>query len=155
MHVGIGYDIHPLVKGRKFILGGVVIPFAKGPLGHSDGDVLLHALVDAVLGAAGAGDIGDLFPDTDNKYRGAASALFVKKTCDILKKKKLKIVNLDATVLAEAPKLAGYKAKIKVNVARLFHLKPGQVNIKAKTHEGFGAVGKGAAIACLAAASLS
>ena len=154
MRVGIGYDIHPLKAGRKLVLGGVHIPFGWGLAGHSDGDVLYHAIVDAILGAAGAGDIGDFFPDTDPRYRGADSYLFVKKALEILKKKKLKLVHLDSIILAEAPKLSADKKKIKENVARVLGLELSHVGVKAKTHEGFGAVGTKQAIACQVVVSL-
>ncbi len=154
MRVGIGYDIHPLKKGRKLLLGGVRIPFAKGLGGHSDGDVLLHAVVDAVLGAMSAGDIGEHFPSQDSRTRGANSLLFVKKAVEILKRRKLKIANIDAVLIAEAPKLSGYKAAIQKAVARAFGITVSQVGIKAKTNEGFGPIGKNEAITCFAVASL-
>lgn len=154
MRVGIGYDVHALKSGYKLSLGGVTIPFSKGLVGHSDGDVLLHAVVDAVLGAAGAGDLGDHFPDSDRRYRGANSLLFARKTVELLKRRKLRISNLDVVVIAEAPKLLGYKEQIRKKVAAAFGLSVSQVGIKAKTNEGFGAVGKNQAIACFAVASL-
>ncbi len=153
--VGIGYDIHALKKGRKLILGGVRVPFHKGLYGHSDGDVLYHAIVDAVLGAAGEQDLGDLFSDKDPKTKGANSLLFVNKARGVLKKKRLKIVNIDAVILAEAPKLLGWKEKIRKNVAAAFGVTVSQVGVKAKTNEGFGAVGRNQAIACQAVVSLA
>ena len=155
MRVGIGYDIHALKENRKLILGGVVIPFKKGLLGHSDGDVLYHAIVDAVLGAAGEKDLGELFSDQDPRYKNADSLVFVKKAREILKKRRLKIVNIDAVILAEAPKLLDWKEKIKDSVAKAFGVDVVQVGIKAKTNEGFGAVGKNEAIACQAVVSLA
>ena len=154
MRVGIGYDIHALKKGRKLVLGGVVIPYPKGLLGHSDGDVLLHAIVDAALGAMGEGDIGAYFPDSDSRYKNADSIIFVQKVRELLRKKKLKINNIDATAIAEEPKLYFYREKIKKNIAKAFHISGFQVNMKAKTNEGFGEVGKKQAIACFAVVSL-
>ncbi|MBI3316347.1 MAG: 2-C-methyl-D-erythritol 2,4-cyclodiphosphate synthase [Candidatus Omnitrophica bacterium] len=154
MRVGIGYDIHALKPGRRFILGGITIPFPKGPLGHSDGDVLFHAIVDAALGALGEGDIGDHFPDSDPKYRNAASALFVKKVCEKIKRRRLKIAHIDTTVIAQKPRLGGFKPAIRKSVARAFSVSLSQVNIKAKTHEGLDALGKNRAVACLAVVSL-
>ena len=153
--IGIGYDIHALKKGRKLILGSVVIPFGKGLYGHSDGDVLYHAIVDAVLGAAGEQDLGDLFSDKDPEIKDASSLLFVNKAREVLKKKRLKIVNIDAIILAEAPKLLSWKEKVRKSVALAFGVAVSQVGIKAKTNEGFGAVGRNEAIACHAAVSLA
>ncbi len=154
MRIGIGYDIHPLKAGRKLILGGVEIPFSKGLLGHSDGDVLLHAIVDAVLGAAGAGDIGDFFPDSDPRYKNADSLWFAKKVHAYLAKKGFKLKHVDATLIAEAPPLLNYKMKMRENIAKVFKLPAARVGVKAKTNEGFGAVGQGKAIACFAVVSL-
>ena len=154
MRVGIGYDIHALKKGRKFFLGGVEIPFSKGLLGHSDGDVLIHALVDAVLGAAGLGDIGEFFSSADPRYRNAQSSLFVKKVLGLVKKKGLKISHVDSTVIAQAPKLGPFRDKIRKNLAKIFGIRESCVGVKAKTNEGFGAVGRGKAVACFAVASL-
>lgn len=154
MRIGIGYDIHGLKKGRKLILGGVPIPSAKGLTGHSDGDALSHAIVDALLGAAGEGDIGDHFPDSDEKYRGAASSLFIRRVRQLLQKRKLKISNVDAVVVAETPRLAPYKNAMKNALARALGVRPTQIGLKAKTNEGFGPIGKGQAIACFAVASL-
>ncbi|MGH7198245.1 MAG: 2-C-methyl-D-erythritol 2,4-cyclodiphosphate synthase [Candidatus Omnitrophota bacterium] len=154
MRVGIGYDIHALKKGRKLILGGVRIPHPKGLLGHSDGDVLLHAICDAVLGAMGEADLGEHFRDTDPKYRGANSMVFVKKVLALLKAKKLRIANVDTTVVAEKPTLSDYKDRMRRNIADAFGLGVSQVGVKAKTSEGLGPVGKGQAIECFAVASL-
>ena len=154
MRVGIGYDIHALKKGRKLILGGVPIPFAKGLLGHSDGDVLLHAICDAVLGAMGEADLGEHFRDTDPKFRGADSLLFVKKVRALLKTRRLRIENVDATLVAEKPKLSEYKNRMRRNIAGAFGLGASQVGVKAKTAEKLGPVGKGKAIECFAVASL-
>ncbi len=150
MRSGIGYDIHRLKAGRKLILGGVSIPFAKGLMGHSDGDVLLHALTDAVLGASGAGDIGDHFSDKDTRWKNADSRVFAKLALSILKKERLRIGHMDVVLLAERPKLAAFKQKIRVSVASIFKVPVTSVSIKAKTNEGLDAVGKGQAMACYA-----
>lgn len=154
MRVGIGYDIHRLKAGRKLILGGVLIPFAKGLMGHSDGDVLLHALTDAVLGALGAGDIGDHFSDKDPRWKGADSRMFAEMALSILKKRRFRIVNMDVVLLAEKPKLTLYKQKIRASVAKIFNVPSSSVSIKVKTNEGLDAVGKGQAMACYAVVSL-
>ena len=154
MRVGIGYDIHALKKGRKLILGGVHVPHPKGLEGHSDGDALFHAIVDAALGAMGEGDIGTFFPDTDKRYKGANSLLFAKEVVRLLKKKKLKFENIDSTVIAEAPKLFDFKPKMRENIAKAFGVPVSRVGVKAKTSEGLGPVGKKKAIECLAVVSL-
>jgi 2-C-methyl-D-erythritol 2,4-cyclodiphosphate synthase len=154
MRVGIGYDIHALKKGRRLFLGGVEIPFPKGLLGHSDGDVVLHALVDAVLGAAAQPDLGELFSDADPRHKNARSVLFVERAGEILKKTGFEIENLDVTVIAERPKLSEFKSRIRQGIAGAFGIGVRQVGFKAKTNEGFGALGKGQAIACLAVASI-
>jgi 2-C-methyl-D-erythritol 2,4-cyclodiphosphate synthase len=136
------------------MLGGVHIPHPKGLLGHSDGDVLLHAVCDAVLGAMGEDDLGEHFRDTDPKNRGAASLLFVKKVRALLKAKRLRIVNVDTTVIAEQPKLSAYKDRLRGSVAKAFGLPEGRVGIKAKTAEGLGPVGEGRAVECFAVVSL-
>jgi 2-C-methyl-D-erythritol 2,4-cyclodiphosphate synthase len=145
--VGIGYDLHRLEKNHRLIIGGVEIESDIGAYSHSDGDCLLHALVDAMLGAAGLGDIGEHFPDTDEKYKNVKSSLFVIKTLDLIKKNGFKIINVDATVLLEKPKLASYKQSIKKNIANLLNLDERFVNIKAKTNEKVDEVGRGLAIA--------
>ncbi len=154
MRVGIGYDIHALKKGRRLVLGGIQIPHTSGLSSHSDGDVLLHAIVDAALGSAGLGDIGDHFRDTDPRWKGASSARFAKKTLAMLRKKKLSIQNIDTVVIAERPKLTLYKDKLRRSVAQIFGLRVEAVNVKAKTNEGFGPVGEGRAIAVMAIVSL-
>ena len=148
MRAGIGYDIHRLVKGRKLILGGIEIPFAKGFLGHSDGDVLHHAVIDAVLGAAALGDIGEHFSDQDPKNKGCDSLMFVKKTKKLLTKNGLRVVQIDSVVVAEKPRISDYKNKIQKNLAKVWCLEPGFVGVKAKTNEGLDAVGRGKAIEC-------
>lgn len=154
MRVGIGYDIHALKKGRALFLGGVRIPFGQGLAGHSDGDVLLHAAVDAVLGALAAGDIGDHFPDTDDRWRGASSALFVKKVRQMLAKRRFRLAHMDAVVVAQAPRLSPFKENIRRNVAKAFGVSVERIGLKTKTNEGFGEVGKGRAMACHAVVSL-
>jgi len=151
MTVGHGWDVHRLVAGRRFVLGGVDIPHAAGPLGHSDGDVLLHAIIDALLGAAGLGDIGKLFPDTDPSIKGISSETMLAKVLDLLKGR-WTIVNIDATVIAEAPKIAPHRDAIQARVAALTGCR--QVNLKAKTNEGLGYVGAREAIECHAVAEL-
>ena len=154
MRVGIGYDIHALKKGPKLLLGGVVIPHTSGLAGHSDGDVLLHAIVDALLGAAGLGDIGEYFSDKDSRWKSVSSALFAEKTLAMLKEKKWSILNIDAVVITEKPKLTEHKDKIRRSLARIFGLGVEDVNVKAKTNEGFGPVGEGKAVAAMAVVSL-
>jgi len=154
MRVGIGYDIHRLLKGRKLILGGVTIPFEKGLLGHSDGDVLHHAVVDAALGAAGLGDIGDHFSDQNKANKGRDSRDFVAGTVKLLAARGLRVTQIDTVLVIEKPKLAGWKQKIRLSVARAWGIDPAQVGIKAKTNEGLDATGRGQAIACHAVAVL-
>lgn len=154
MRVGIGYDIHALKKGRKLLLGGVHIPHSSGLSGHSDGDVLLHAVVDALLGAAGLGDIGEYFSDKDPRWKGAASSFFAERTLAMLKKKKLGVRNIDTVIIAERPRLGEHKDKIRRSVARIFGLGIENVNVKAKTNEGLGPVGEGKAISAMAVVSL-
>jgi len=147
MRVGIGYDIHALRKGRKLVLGGVKIPHPKGLFGHSDGDALLHAIVDAALGAAGLGDIGEHFSDKQARWRGVSSLIFARETAVLLRKKKLRISQIDSIVVLELPKLAPYKTAMRDSIARAFGIEASRVNVKAKTNEGFGPIGKGQAIA--------
>ncbi len=150
MRVGIGYDIHALRKGRKLVLGGVQIPHSKGLFGHSDGDALLHAIVDAALGAAGLGDIGDHFSDKDARWRNVSSLLFVRQTVLLLRAKKLKVSQIDSVLILEEPKLSPYKKAMRGAIARAFNIETSRVNVKAKTNEGFGPLGKGRAIAATA-----
>lgn len=154
MRVGIGYDIHTLKSGRRLVLGGIRVPHSKGLSGHSDGDALLHAIVDAILGAAGEGDIGDFFPDKDPRYLNARSSLFVEKTNSLLKKKRLRVAHIDTVIVAEAPQLTGFKMKMRKNIAGAFGINLSSVGVKAKTNEGYGAIGKKRAIACHAVVSL-
>jgi len=151
MTIGHGWDIHRLVAGRRFLLGGIEIPHSTGPLGHSDGDVLLHAIIDALLGAAGLGDIGRHFPDTDPALKGISSEAMLSKVLDLLKGK-WTIVNIDATVITEAPKIAPHRDAIQAKIAVLTGCR--QVNLKAKTNEGLGYVGAREAIECHAVAEL-
>jgi len=152
--IGIGYDIHRLVSGRPLFLGGVEIPYNLGLLGHSDGDVLIHALCDALLGAMALGDIGEHFPDTDLKYKGIASSQLLKAVKELLDSKDYEINNLDVVVIAQAPALTPFKNKMKQALCALMHIREDTLNIKAKTNEGLGPIGDNEAIACYAAASL-
>lgn len=152
--IGIGYDIHKLVEGRKLILGGVEIPHGKGLLGHSDADALIHAICDALLGAISAGDIGELFPDTDPKYKGADSAELLKKVYELLKGKNYEIDNIDSVIIAQEPKLTPFKKEMRRKIAQILKIEEDRIGVKAKTNEGLGEIGKGAAIAAYAVALL-
>jgi len=143
IRIGEGWDVHAVVPGRKLILGGVEIPHTAGLLGHSDADVLLHAITDAVLGAAGLGDIGRHFPDTDAQFKGADSSLLLAEAMQRVREKGWELVNIDCTILAQAPKLAPYMAAINASVAKALGVKTDQVNVKAKTAEKLGPVGMG------------
>lgn len=147
MRVGTGYDVHRLVENRELIIGGVKIPFEKGLLGHSDADVLVHAIMDALLGAAALGDIGKHFPDTDEAYKGASSIELLKKVKDLLDNKLYIIENIDATIIAQRPKLAEYIPTMVKNIADALDISENQVNIKATTEEGLGFTGEGLGIA--------
>lgn len=144
--IGFGNDVHRLAAGRKLILGGVRIPFPRGPLGHSDGDALAHAVTDALLGAAALGDIGTHFPDTSPRWRNASSLVFLRRTRRLLEQAGFAIANLDATVSLERPKLGPHLPLMRRKLARALGIRPQQVSVKAKTAEGLGAVGQGAAI---------
>ncbi|MBO5426176.1 MAG: 2-C-methyl-D-erythritol 2,4-cyclodiphosphate synthase [Lachnospiraceae bacterium] len=146
MRVGIGYDVHKLVEGRKLIIGGVDIPYEKGLLGHSDADVLLHAISDALLGAAALGDIGKHFPDTDEKYKGADSLMLLGEVGKLIDKSNMIIGNIDATIIAQKPKMAPYIEDMRKNVAGVLNIDVNQVNIKATTEEGMGFTGEGKGI---------
>ena len=152
--VGIGTDIHRVVEGRRLMLGGVYIPYPAGLLGHSDGDVALHAIVDALLGAAGMGDIGTLFPDTSPLWKGADSKVFLYAIQEELEKKQWEVVNVDLTIHAEAPKLGPVKGQIRRCIAGLLGMDFASVNVKAKTNEGLGEIGAGEAMAATAIALL-
>lgn len=146
MRIGQGYDVHKLVEGRKLILGGVEIPCEKGLLGHSDADVLTHAVMDALLGAAALGDIGQHFPDTDPRYKGISSIELLKEVGRLLDEKCYIIENIDATIIAQRPKLAPYRPQMTANIAKALGLSESQVNIKATTEEGLGFTGHGEGI---------
>ncbi len=148
MRVGIGYDIHRLTKGRKLVLGGVLIPYTLGLLGHSDGDVLRHAVVDAALGAAGLGDIGEYFSDRDPKNKGRNSADFIKATRGLLARMGLAVAQIDSVLILERPKLSAFKKRIRQGLAEDWGVPLSRVNVKAKTNEGLDASGRGEAIAC-------
>ena len=148
MRVGIGHDTHRLAEGRPLLLGGVRVEHARGAVGHSDADVVLHAVTDALLGAAGLGDIGDAYPDTDPAYRGADSRLFLRETLARLNRAGWRVVNVDVIVFAQEPKLGPVKAAIRDNLARLLGVTAAEVNVKAKTGEKVGSIGRGEAIAC-------
>ena len=151
---GIGYDLHRLAEGRKLMIGGIEVPFDKGPVGHSDGDVLAHALCDALLGAASLGDIGTHFPDTDPKWKGAASLLFLEHTRKLLDERKLRISHLDAVVICERPKLGPHFPAMRAALAKSLGIAVEQINLKAKTNEGTGEIGRGEAIAAHTIATL-
>ena len=142
MKIGHGYDVHKLTKNRKLILGGVEVPFDLGLLGHSDADVLVHAIMDALLGAAGLGDIGKHFPDTDLKYKNISSLKLLEHVCRILKEKNYEIENIDATIIAQSPKLSFYIDKMKSNISSVCKIGLEQINIKATTEEGLGFTGE-------------
>ncbi len=149
MRIGIGYDVHKLVTGRKLVLGGVAIPFEKGLFGHSDADVLIHAVCDALLGAAGLGDIGLHFPDTDQEYKDISSIKILVKTYELISSKNFKIINLDSTIFADAPKISPYRDAMQKNIARTIEIEPDCVNVKATTFEGLGMIGKGEGIGAM------
>ena len=146
MHIGHGYDIHKLVPERKLILGGIEIPYSKGLLGHTDADVLTHAIIDALLGAAGLGDIGQHFPDNDPKWKDADSLDLLKDIYSSLKKKNHKIINIDSTIVAEEPKLSPYISEMKKILSKILEINDNQINIKAKTNEGLDSIGQKNAI---------
>ena len=155
MRIGQGYDVHRLVEGRKLILGGVEIPYEKGLLGHSDADVLLHAVMDALLGAAALGDIGQHFPDSDERYKGISSVELLKDVGKILQENGYLIENIDSTVIAQRPKLLPYRPQMAKNIADSLVIEPDQVSVKATTEEGLGFTGTGEGISAQAIALLS
>lgn len=155
MRIGQGYDVHKLVEGRDLILGGVTVPYEKGLLGHSDADVLVHAVMDALLGAAALGDIGQHFPDTDPKYKGISSIALLKEIGALLEKEGYIIENIDATIIAQRPKLAAYRPQMAKNIAEALHLEVNQVSVKATTEEGLGFTGSGEGISSQAITLLS
>jgi len=150
IRTGLGWDIHPLVEGRKFVLGGVVFDFEKGEAGHSDGDVLVHAVIDALAGAAGLGDIGELFPPDDPALEGIDSMILLKKTCSLIKEAGWKIINLDCVVKCERPHILPAREKIRASLAGAMEIKTEQVFLKGKSGEGLGDIGKGLAAEALA-----
>lgn len=154
LRIGHGYDVHRLVEGRALILGGVEIPWERGLLGHSDADVLIHAVMDALSGAARLGDIGQLFPDTDPAYAGISSLKLLAEVGRLLAEQGYAVVNIDATLLAQAPKIAPYKGQMTENIAKALRIEPERVNVKATTEEGLGFTGDGSGMAAYAVALL-
>ena len=154
MRTGQGYDVHALIPGRALIIGGVTIPFAKGLDGHSDADVLLHAICDALLGAAALGDIGRHFPDTDSRYKGADSRVLLREVGRLVGEAGYRIVHVDSTIVAQAPKMAPHIAAMVANIAADLGIEPGRVNVKAKTTERLGFVGREEGMAADAIASI-
>jgi 2-C-methyl-D-erythritol 2,4-cyclodiphosphate synthase len=150
--VGVGFDIHPLVVGRKLILGGVNVPFERGLAGHSDADVLTHAIMDALLGAASLGDIGTHFPPTDEQYRGISSMILLSRVSEMLAEKDFKISNIDSTVVAQRPKLAIYLDQMRLNISQTLGLTVDRVSVKATTSEGLGFIGRAEGMASFAIA---
>lgn len=146
MRIGQGYDVHKLAEGRKLIVGGVEIPYEKGLVGHSDADVLVHAVMDALLGAAGLGDIGEHFPDSDPAYKGVSSIQLLKKVGELLQEHCYVIENIDATIIAQKPKMASYRPQMAENIASALSLDKSRVNVKATTEEGLGFTGSGEGI---------
>ncbi|MGD9568576.1 MAG: 2-C-methyl-D-erythritol 2,4-cyclodiphosphate synthase [Sedimentibacter sp.] len=147
MRIGIGYDVHALTENRKLIIGGMLIPFEKGLEGHSDADVLIHAIMDSLLGAMGLGDIGKLFPDTDNKYKGADSRVLLRQVVDLMHDKNYKLGNLDAVIIAQKPRMSPYIEEMKQNLAHDLKADISKINIKATTTEHLGFEGRGEGIA--------
>jgi 2-C-methyl-D-erythritol 2,4-cyclodiphosphate synthase len=154
VHVGIGYDVHALVAGRKLILGGIEIPHNKGLDGHSDADVLMHAICDAILGAIGEADIGHFFPNTDPRWKGAPSRVFLEEAARQVARLQGKIVNVDATLIAQAPKIFPHIQAMKANLAAALGLDPKKIGVKATTNEGLGFAGREEGIAAMAVASV-
>jgi len=155
MRVGMGYDVHKLVEGRDLIIGGVTIPYEKGLLGHSDADVLLHAVSDALLGAAALGDIGKHFPDSDPAYKGISSMLLLEKVGELLSEKGFLVENIDATIIAQAPKMRPYIDTMRENIAKALNMDVSCVNVKATTEEGLGFTGSGEGISSQAICMLT
>ena len=151
---GIGYDLHKLSEGRKLMIGGIEVPFDKGSVGHSDGDVLSHAICDALLGAGSLGDIGTHFPDTDPKWKGASSLLFLEHARKLLSDRRLRVVHVDAVVICERPKLGPHFPSMRAALAKALGITTDEINLKAKTNEGVDAIGRGEAIAAHAIATV-
>jgi 2-C-methyl-D-erythritol 2,4-cyclodiphosphate synthase len=154
MRIGFGYDSHRLVAGRRLVLGGKTIPHERGLLGHSDADVLIHAICDAILGAAGEGDIGRQFPDTDPAYEDVSSMLLLERVTDLAAAKGFRVFNIDSTVVLERPKIAAYCGEMAANIAGILGIPPARVSVKAKTNEGMGLVGAGEGAAAFAVVTL-
>lgn len=154
VRIGFGYDIHPMVAGRKLILGGMTVPHTLGLQGHSDADVLLHAICDALLGGAGLGDIGKHFPDTDKRFKGISSLTLLRKVRDLLRKQGFRPVNVDSTVVLEKPKIAPFVPKMRKNIASTLRMDADAVSVKATTNEGLGAIGSERGCAAFAVALL-
>ncbi|GAF78100.1 unnamed protein product [marine sediment metagenome] len=152
--VGLGYDIHPLARGRKLILGGVRIPYSLGLKGHSDADVLLHAICDALLGAMSKDDIGRHFPNTDRRFKGISSLKLLHKVYEISRKEKYRLINIDTVLILERPKITSFRNKMISNICETLNIEKSQINIKATTQEGIGDIGKGKAAAAYAIALL-
>ncbi len=150
MRIGFGYDVHRLIEGRKLILGGVEVPFEKGLLGHSDADVLLHAVIDALIGAAGLGDIGRHFPPSEAEYKNISSIELLSRTMALLKEKRFKVSNIDSTIVCESPRLSPYIADMAGNISTVAGCPIERVNVKAKTEEGLGFTGSGDGISAYA-----
>lgn len=155
MRVGLGYDSHRLAEGRRLVLGGVEIPFEKGCVAHSDGDALIHAICDALLGAAGLSDIGSHFPDTDSQYKNIDSKILLAKVVELLSQKRLKINNLDCTIVMEQPKMSPYHDAMVQTLAEVMGIEPARLTIKAKTNEKMGFVGSGEGVVCLVTCTLT
>lgn len=155
MRIGHGYDVHRLAPDRALVLGGMTIPYAQGLLGHSDADVLTHAVMDALLGAAALGDIGHLFPDTDERYRGISSLLLLETVRERIRAAGFEVENIDVTVIAQRPKLAPYIPEMRGNLARILGIDANRINIKATTEEGLGFTGRGEGMACHAVCLLT
>jgi 2-C-methyl-D-erythritol 2,4-cyclodiphosphate synthase len=155
VHVGIGYDVHALVEGRSLVLGGVAIPHSKGLDGHSDADVLMHAVCDAILGAIGKPDIGHFFPNTDPQWRGAPSRIFLEEAARAVQTAGGEIVNIDSTLIAQQPKVYPHVAQMKINIAAALGVRPDRVGIKATTNELLGFIGREEGIAAMAVASIN
>lgn len=154
MRTGLGYDIHRLVINRRLMLGGIEVPNKKGLLGHSDGDALIHAIIDALLGAAGLGDIGEHFPDTDRQYKNISSRKLLEKTAGLIRGKGYSPENIDAVIILESPKLGRLKEKMAGAISQILNIPKTSINIKAKTNEGLDSIGRGTAIAAYAVATL-
>jgi 2-C-methyl-D-erythritol 2,4-cyclodiphosphate synthase len=155
MRIGQGFDVHALAEGRKLIIGGVTIPHARGLVGHSDADVLLHAICDALIGAAALGDIGKHFPDTDARYAGIDSRKLLREVAQLLHAHRYQVVNIDATVIAQAPRLAPFIVAMRANIAADLRIAVDDINVKAKTAERLGAIGRGEGIAAEAVALIA